>query len=279
MRAETNGVLSRRSLAAALLLAVGSVGAPAAAQSLPSSGALGHLLSNATVKSVLFVSTEIEKAILGHRAVEDALATYELQEALRKDAARLSEVLTQMSSACTNITNAEQMGTVRGVPGHYSQAQNRGHLEKADTVYRNPREAILASHARSVSTYCSSFDAQLGRCAINTVPFPAGDVLATTLLASEGSGENPSETYVAGQITAVEAYVDRIVPPHAIPAALPVSCNTDQCKAYEELRKTSLARSMAARNSLTTIAGRRVSVLDMPQIDGVIAPPAGLSGQ
>ena len=238
-----------------------------------------YIFSALTGAALSQVAGEIGKATQVKRSVEESLATYKLQEALRKNAADLGDALTPMDTACTNLTSGDQVTTVSGTPSHYALVNNSQFIESINADYGNKRKTILASYDEGVKKYCTAYDARMGKCSTSAAAFPGGDIMATTLLGSEGSGEGTSETYVAGQVDAADAYINRIVSTKSIPEPLPVSCETPQCKAYNELRAQSIARMLAARSSLATIAGRRTSVVDMPKAEGVTEPAMGLAGK
>ena len=240
-------------------------------------GAIKYVFSALTTGAIAQVAGELAKQTQADRSSAESIATYALQEALKNDAVELSEKLTPIDSACTNLTSGDQITTISGTPGHYALVANKQFIEKLDSRYGNARATILASNAQGVKEYCSAFDARMGRCSTSSVSFPGGDMMATTLLGSEGSGEGTSETYVSGQIEAADAYINRVIPPRLLPGPLPVKCDTPQCKAYEELRAQALARTLAARSSLATLAGRRTSVVDMPASDGVATQEKGLA--
>lgn len=240
-------------------------------------GALKYIFHALTTGAIAQVAGEIAKQTQADRATAESIATYALQEALRQDAVTLSEKLTPIDSACTNLTSGDQITTIAGAPGHYALVSNKNFTKDLNTKYGNRRNTIIASYDQGVKQYCSEFDARMGRCSTSSVAFPGGDMMATTLLGSEGSGEGASETYVSGQVEAANAYINRVVPPRLLPEPLPMKCDTPQCKAYDDLRAQVIARTLASRNSLTTLAGRRTSVIDMPQADGVSPPATGLA--
>ena len=238
---------------------------------------LDFIINDLTSAAIGNMISEVLKATQVKRTTKESSETYKLQEALRQDASDIGDKLTQIDSACTNLTSGDQITTVSGASGHYALVANEHFIGDLNSKYGNTRTTILASNAQSVKEYCSEFDARMQRCSTATVSFPGGDMLATTLLGSEGSGEGTSETYVSGQIEAANAYINRVVPPRLIPGPLPMKCDTQQCKAYDELRAQAIARALAARNSLATLAGRRTSVVDMPASDGVATLEKGLA--
>jgi len=240
-------------------------------------GAIKYVFSALTTGAIAQVAGELAKQTQADRSSAESIATYALQEALRNDAVELSEKLTPIESACNNLTSGDQVSTVSGTPGHYALVKNKVFIQNAGYSNKSTRAKIVAANEDSIKNYCTEFDEKMGRCAISSVSFPGGDMLATTLLSSEGDGEGPSETYVEGQNLAADAYIGRVIPARLLPEPLPVKCDTPQCKAYEDMRITALARTLASRNSLMTIAGRRTSVIDIPKADGVSTPDRGLA--
>lgn len=190
---------------------------------------------------------EIGKQTQAMRATQEAIATYELQEELRRQSVEMSEKMQQPAFVCQTMAMSGGIQLASANARMQSQAYTQSRIN-AMMNEGSSQKRILSSHERSTTKYCTSFDIAAGRCK-GTPDLVNGDISADYMFKS-ATGEGM--TYDPKQREAVYAYIDRVV--GAGPAALPVKCETDQCKAYEEMRKDYMANASMALNSLSEIA-------------------------
>lgn len=223
------------------------------AQTLRTQGIITTILSNFQLSTELLLRQtsatlqgEIGKQTQAMRATQEAIATYELQEELRRESAEMSEKLQQPAFACQTMAMSGGIQIASANARMESQAFTQSRVN-AMLNEGSSQKRILASDARSRTKYCSSFDISAGRCN-GTPDLVNGDISADFMFKSaSGNGL----TYDDNQREAVEAYIDRVI--GSGPTALPVKCETDQCKAYEEMRKDYMANASMALNSLSEI--------------------------
>lgn len=214
------------------------------------------------------VKGEIGKETQADRATAESVATYQIQEALKKDAIDLSETMRRKDNACMESMVADQLSAASENTQGYLVSREKQQAQRRDDPRRDTRAYLLERHARSVERYCSSMDVARGACQATSVAFPGGDILATTLLTSYGSGEGSSEGYVSGQREAAEDFTERLVGLNFQSRAMQVSCNTEQCKAFEETRKRLQSVESSSRVSYNSMIARRTSPSDLSQAMG-----------
>lgn len=190
---------------------------------------------------------EIGKQTQAMRATEEAIATYELQEELRRQSVEMSEKMQQPAFVCQTMAMSDGIKLASTHARMQAQAYTQSRINAMLNEGSNQKR-ILSSYERSTTKYCSTFDIHAKRCK-GEPELKNGDISADYMFKS-ASGEGM--TYDPKQLEAVYAYIDRVV--GAGPVALPVKCETDQCKAYEEMRKDYMANASMALNSLSEIA-------------------------
>lgn len=190
---------------------------------------------------------EIAKQTQAIRVIQESIASYEIQENLRREAAQTAEKLEQPKFTCQTMAMSEGVhvatNSARQRANQYTQTRVASMLNEG-----SPQKRVSASYERSVKKYCSDFDIKTNRCK-GEPELVGGDINAAFLF---GSASNNSLTYDDKQAEAVDAYIERIV--GAPPAALPFKCETDQCKAYEEMRKDYVAALSLPTHSMAEIS-------------------------
>ena len=190
---------------------------------------------------------EVGKQTQAMRATEESIATYQLQEDLRKEAVQMAEKLQQPANSCQTMAMSGGIQVASANARMQAQAYTQSRVNAMLNEGSNQKR-ILSSYERSTTKYCSKFDIDAKRCK-GEPELKNGDISADYMFKS-ASGEGM--TYDPKQLEAVHAYIDRVV--GAGPSALPVKCETDQCKAYEELRKDYMANASMSLNSLAEIS-------------------------
>lgn len=200
---------------------------------------------------------EIAKQTQAIRVVQESIASYEIQENLRREAAQTAERLEQPKFACQTMAMSEGVhvatNTARQRANQYTQSRVSSMLNEA-----NPQKRVTASYDRAVKKYCTDFDIKSKRCK-GEPELVSGDVNAAYLF---GSATTNRLTYDDKQAEAVDAYIERIA--GTPPVALPMKCETDQCKAYEEMRKD-------------YVAAMSLPIHSMAEISSAYAPQTGLA--
>ena len=197
----------------------------------------------------LTLQGEIAKQTNAMRAVEESIATYEIQEQLRRDAADIESKFVQPAHACESISMSENIQeaamSARERAASFTKARVNAML--AET---NPVRRILNGYERSTTEFCSEYDIETGRCK-GSPKVVNGDISASHMFSSATS---PRLSYDENQVAAVDALIERLAGSDYVPRALPARCETDQCKAYEELRKSYVAMNSLPMHSLSEIA-------------------------
>lgn len=190
---------------------------------------------------------EIAKQTQAMRVVQESIASYEIQESLRREAAQTAEKFEQPKFTCQTMAMSEGVhvatNSARKRANEYTQTRVSSMLNEA-----NPTKRVAASYERSTKKYCSEFDIKTKRCR-GEPDLVAGDVNAAFIF---GSATTNSLTHDEKQSEAVDAYIERIV--GAPPPALPFRCETDQCKAYEEMRKDYAAAMSLPMHSMAEVS-------------------------
>lgn len=204
-------------------------------------------LEDLLIKIAKTLQGEIGKQTQAIRATQESIATYEIQESLRREAAQVSEKLEQPAFVCQTMAMTEGIRTAtqaaRGRAASFTKTRVDSMMTEA-----SPRHRILNNYNRSTSKFCTEQDISAGRCT-GTPQLVNGDISASHLFGAANGG---GLTYLPGQTEAVDAYIDRIA--GTPPAALPVKCDTEQCKAFEETRKDYAAFLSLPVHSLAEVA-------------------------
>lgn len=225
------------------------------------------------------VKGEISKETQADRATSESVATYQIQEALKKEAIELSETMRRKDNACMESMVADQLAASSENVQGYLVSREKAQAVRRDDPARDARHYLLDRHKRSIERYCSPSDAARGACQATQVAFPGGDTLASTLLTSYGSGEGSAEGYVSGQREAAEEFTERIVGLNFMSRGLTHACNTEQCRAFEETRKRLQSIESSSRVSYNAIIARRTSPSDLqPAVSSGVTINKGLAG-
>lgn len=205
---------------------------------------------------------EIAKQTLARRVIGEALASYRIQEVLRKEAADVGDALRPSEAVCVNTIQADQANQIRGNARVYATNQGKKALEDGLGEKRSAARYVVDRYSKSRSLYCTPRDAANGVCSKSDLP--AGDINAALLFSADPTDEGLTETYQdEKQLAAVESFSERISGLPFYAETLPVKCTTDACKAFEETRKLAKMIEMNVRHSYNYIIGRRASPKDI----------------
>lgn len=190
---------------------------------------------------------EIGKQTQAIRSVQESIATYQVQEELRREAATLSEKLEQPAFVCQTMAMSEGIQDASGATRARSAQFTRTRID-AMLNESSPATRIANSYDRSVTKFCTAFDIATGRCK-GDPQIINGDISAAHLF---GSASGRGLTYDENQTEAVDAYIERII--GMPPRSLETKCETAQCKAFEEMRKDYAAFVSLPMHSLAEIS-------------------------
>lgn len=207
------------------------------------------------------IQAEVNKSAIAQKNTIEAVATYEAEERLRRDAVELSEKLEQPSSTCQTMATADASGkadanarlhTATSLATRFDGRQ-RADGSKSPSLLGTPSVARSLMESHNYSTRNFGPDSR----------FKHGDVNANFLFAN--ADDKVSETYAPGQEEVAAAFIDRVVNGSTPPEKLrdPNWEKTDQGRAYVEMVK-----DYAAIKSL--------SALSLESIKGSYVPQAGL---
>jgi hypothetical protein len=229
------------------------------------------------------IQAELQRQTLAIRHIQESIATYEVQEDLRREVRAVEERYTPPENTCATLSTSEALRSAETIQRERAlrttQERTQAFLAEA-----SPQARLHARHTRSVTQFCSDLDARAGRCS-QTGPatrsgdapprIPNGDITAAYLF---GHKDGLGLTYAPGQTAAVEAYIDRFM--GLPPAALPRTCDTPACAAFEELRKDYIATAGLPLHSLSEIMSHYVPQKGLAENAGVVRPgdsPEGIS--
>lgn len=233
-------------------------------------------ISDDVRKAFLQTAGEIGKETQAFRSIAEALQTWDLQQALAKDAQQAQEKMTRKENACVDTMLAEQTQSSIANVQEYGVARANDWIAMRNDANTDMHSYLMNRNEQSLALYCSSWDEAVGRCKRVDTKIPGGDIVATTLFMSEGSGEGATEGYVQGQREAAEAFAERIAGVHFVSSPMPSLCSTPQCGAFEELRKRMLAIESVVRFTFASSIGRRTSANDFG--DTIETADRGLAG-
>lgn len=208
---------------------------------------------------------EIAKKTQAYRLIEEALAAYKIQEVLRTEAVKIGETLKSSEAACMNTAQADQATQIQGNARVFATQITEQRLASSLNDLRNTARYITDRYVRSNSLYCTPRDAANGLC--KKTDMPAGDINAALMFSSDPTDEGIVETYQnEKRVAAVQDFSERITGARFFAEVLPMHCETEPCRAYEELRRKAKSLETIARGSYNYIIGRRVSTEDMAKI-------------
>lgn len=211
-----------------------------------------------------FRQTQGELAKQGqvNRLIQESLSSYKIQEILRRETAEIGEKIKASEAVCMNTAQADQLNQVRSNARVYATQQSSRQIAKSLDERRPVAKYITDRYASSNKEFCTDRDAINGLC--KKVDWPGADINASYIFSSDPSDEGLSETYQdPKQIAAAEAFAERITGAKHYADVLPVFCETDQCRAYEEARRKAKSIESSVRNSYNYIIGRRMSAKDI----------------
>lgn len=210
------------------------------------------------------VQGEVLKGAAAHKAVMEGLATYRAQIRLQNKAISLQQDMKQSDQLC------QTMDTQEVLAAGATKTRARVAADQRKSVYPMSRNlntvaTVDSMHKASNESFCAEEEVKLGVCKATTNPkytnLAGADQNAMYLFQSRSGGDTYEGTRDAGQVTAVDAYIARVVSGGVPPELLKVQGSSyeknAQAKAYVELARRYQAFLSMAAYSLNSIKGSR----------------------
>lgn len=210
------------------------------------------------------VQGEFLKGAAAQKAVMEGLATYRAQSRLQNKAITLQQDMKQSDQLC------QTMDTQEALAAGVAKTRARVAVDQRKSVYPVSRNlntvaTVDSMHKSSNESFCTEEEAKLGVCKPTTNPkytnLAGADQDAMYLFQSRTGGDTYEGTRDAGQVTAVDAYITRVVSGGVPPELLKVQGSSyeknAQARAYVELARRYQAFLSMAAYSLNSIKGSR----------------------
>lgn len=210
------------------------------------------------------IQGELLKSAAAQKAVMEGLATYRAQSRLQNKAITLQQDMKQSDQLC------QTMDTQETLAAGAAKAKSRVATDQRKSVSPMARNlntvaTVDSMHKASNESFCTEEEVKLGVCKPTSNPkyanLAGADQNAMYLFQSRSGGDTYEGTRDVGQVTAVDAYIARVVsgglPPEQLKVAGSSYEKNAQARAYVELSRRYQAFLSMAAYSLNSIKGSR----------------------